>query len=73
MRTNLIRPIFAAALMVAFASAPALAQSLVKGKAVDSTGKPVPDTVLQFVAKVPGRFALELHPMDAQLAQLTVR
>jgi hypothetical protein len=30
-------------------------------------------TVLQFVAKVPGRFALELHPMDAQLAQLTVR
>jgi hypothetical protein len=33
-------------------------------------GKP---TVLLFVAKVPGRFALELHPMDAQLAQLTVR
>jgi hypothetical protein len=30
-------------------------------------------TVMQFVAKVPGRFALELHPMDAQLAQLTVR
>jgi hypothetical protein len=30
-------------------------------------------TVIQFVAKVPGRFALELHPMDAQLAQLTVR
>jgi hypothetical protein len=30
-------------------------------------------TVIQFVAKVPGRFALELHPMDAQLAQLTIR
>ena len=30
-------------------------------------------TVIQFVARVPGRFALELHPMDAQLAQLTVR
>ena len=30
-------------------------------------------TVMQFVAKVSGRFALELHPMDAQLAQLTVR
>ena len=29
-------------------------------------------TVIQFVAKVPGRFALELHPMDALLAQLTV-
>jgi hypothetical protein len=33
-------------------------------------GKP---TVMQFVAKVPGRFELELHPMDALLAQLTVR
>jgi hypothetical protein len=30
-------------------------------------------TVIQFVAKVQGRFALELHPMDALLAQLTVR
>jgi hypothetical protein len=30
-------------------------------------------TVIQFVAKVQGRFALELHPMDAQLAQLTVK
>jgi hypothetical protein len=30
-------------------------------------------TVMVFVAKVPGRFALELHPMDAQLAQLTVK
>ncbi len=32
-------------------------------------GKP---TVIQFVAKVPGRFELALHPMDALLAQLTV-
>ena len=30
-------------------------------------------TVIQFVAKVQGRFALELHPMDAQLAQITVK
>lgn len=30
-------------------------------------------TVMQFVAKVPGRFALELHDPDALLAQLTVR
>jgi hypothetical protein len=30
-------------------------------------------TVIRFVARVQGRFALELHPMDAQLAQLTVR
>ena len=30
-------------------------------------------TVIQFVAKVQGRFALELHPMDALLAQLTVK
>jgi hypothetical protein len=33
-------------------------------------GKP---TVIQFVAKVPGRFAVELHPMDALLAQITVK
>jgi hypothetical protein len=33
-------------------------------------GKP---TVIQFVAKVPGRFDLELHGPDALLAQLTVK
>jgi hypothetical protein len=30
-------------------------------------------TVMQFVARVTGRFALELHDPDALLAQLTVR
>jgi hypothetical protein len=30
-------------------------------------------TVMQFVAKLPGRFELELHRPDAVLAQLTVR
>lgn len=30
-------------------------------------------TVIQFVAKVPGRFELALHPSDSLLAQLTVR
>jgi hypothetical protein len=30
-------------------------------------------TVIQLVAKVPGRFELELHNPDALLAQLTVR
>lgn len=30
-------------------------------------------TVMQFVAKVPGRFELELHHPDALLALLTVR
>ncbi len=30
-------------------------------------------TVIQFVAKVPGRFELELHEPNALLAQLTVR
>ena len=30
-------------------------------------------TVIQFVAKVQGRFELELHPTDALLAQLTVK
>jgi len=43
------------------------------GYNLEKTVKKGTPTVLQFVAKVPGRFALELHPMDAQLAQLTVR
>ena len=30
-------------------------------------------TVFQFVAKIPGRFELELHHPDAVLAQLTVK
>jgi hypothetical protein len=30
-------------------------------------------TVMQFVAKIPGRFELELHPTDSLLAQLTIR
>jgi len=30
-------------------------------------------TVIQFVAKVPGRFEVELHPTDSLLAQLTVK
>jgi len=30
-------------------------------------------TVIQFVARIPGRFELELHHPDALLAQLTVR
>lgn len=30
-------------------------------------------TVLQFTAKLPGRFELELHPRDTLLAQLTVK
>ena len=43
------------------------------GYNLEKTVKKGVPTVIQFVAKVPGRFALELHPMDAQLAQLTVR
>jgi hypothetical protein len=30
-------------------------------------------TVIQFVAKIPGRFEFELHPTDSLLAQLTIR
>jgi len=51
MRTHLIRPLFAVALLISFAATPALAQSLTRGKVVDSTGKPVPDTVVTFVAQ----------------------
>jgi Flp pilus assembly protein TadD len=51
MRTYLIRPVLAIALLISFAASPALAQSLTRGKVVDSTGKPVPDAVVTFVAQ----------------------
>ena len=51
MRTHLIRPILAVALLLSFAAAPALAQSLTRGKVLDSTGKPVQDAVVTFVAQ----------------------
>lgn len=51
MRTNLIRPILAAALLITFVSAPALAQPLLRGRVLDGTGKPVPDAVVEFVAQ----------------------
>ena len=43
------------------------------GYTIEKTIKKGVPTVIQFVANVQGRFALELHPMDAQLAQLTVK
>ena len=42
------------------------------GYNVEKTIRKGVPTVIQFVAKVQGRFELELHPMDALLAQLTV-
>jgi len=43
------------------------------GYNIEKTVKKGVPTVIQFVAKVQGRFELELHPMDALLAQLTVK
>jgi len=43
------------------------------GYDIEKTPKQGAPTVIQFVAKVPGRFELELHHPDALLAQLTVR
>jgi len=51
MRTHLIRLMFAVALLISIAATPALAQSLTRGKVVDSTGKPVQDAVVTFVAQ----------------------
>jgi Flp pilus assembly protein TadD len=51
MRTHSIRLIFAVALLISFAATPALAQSLTRGKVIDSTGKPVQDAVVTFVAQ----------------------
>ena len=50
MRTKLIRSVVAAVLFVACAAVPAFAQSLVRGRVVDSTGKPVPDAAILFDA-----------------------
>jgi len=43
------------------------------GYDLERTPRKVAPTVMQFVARVPGRFELELHHPDALLAQLTVR
>src|SRR5262245_53051274 len=51
MRTHLIRLTFFVALLVSFAATPALAQSLTRGKVVDSSGNPVKDAVVTFVAQ----------------------
>src|SRR5688572_19613361 len=51
MRTHPIRYMLAAALLVVFAAAPAVAQPLVRGRVIDATGKPVADVVVTFVAQ----------------------
>ena len=49
MRTNLIRGVLALAVVLAF-SAPALAQSIVRGKVVDAQGKPVEGAIVTIEA-----------------------
>jgi Tfp pilus assembly protein PilF len=51
MRTHLIRSMCLVALLISFAATSALAQSLTRGKVLDSTGKPVQDAVVTFVAQ----------------------
>lgn len=52
MRTQLIRQVFAAAILVGSIAVTALAQQpVVRGKVVDATGKPVQDAVITFVAQ----------------------
>lgn len=43
------------------------------GYDVEKTVRPGKPTVIQVVARIPGRFELELHHPDALLAQLSVR
>ena len=43
------------------------------GYDIEKTPRKGVPTVIQFVAKIPGRFELELHHPDALLAQLTVQ
>ena len=50
MRTNLFRGVVAVAVLCAVSVAPALAQSVVRGKVTDAQGKPVPDATVLFEA-----------------------
>ena len=50
MRTYLFRGVVAVAVLCAVTVAPALAQSVVRGKVVDAQGKPVPDATVLFEA-----------------------
>ena len=50
MRTNLFRGVVTVAVLCAVSVAPALAQSVVRGKVVDGQGKPVPDATILFEA-----------------------
>jgi tetratricopeptide (TPR) repeat protein len=50
MRTNLFRGVVAVAVLCAVSVAPALAQSVVRGKVVDAQGKPVPEATVLFEA-----------------------
>ena len=50
MRTHLFRGVMALAVLLTVSAAPALAQSVVRGKVVDAQGKPVPDATILFEA-----------------------
>jgi len=56
MRTNLIRGVFALAVVLAV-SAPAFAQSIVRGKVVDAAGKPVEGAIVVIEATEAARKA----------------
>jgi len=50
MRTHLFRGIVALAVLLTVSAAPALAQSVLRGKVVDAQGAPVPDAIIVFEA-----------------------
>jgi tetratricopeptide (TPR) repeat protein len=51
MRSTLFRGVLALAVLLTCAAAPALAQSVMRGKVVDAQGKPVPDAEVLFEAQ----------------------
>jgi len=51
MRTHVLRGVVALTVLLTVSSAPALAQSIVRGKVVDSQGQPVPDAAIVFEAQ----------------------
>jgi tetratricopeptide (TPR) repeat protein len=57
MRTNLLRGVLAVAVLLFVSAAPAVAQSIIRGKVVDGTGKPVEGATVTFEAEGTNRKA----------------
>src|SRR5690606_17901674 len=70
MRTHLLRGVLACAVLLTFAVAPALAQSIVRGKVLDAQGKPVEGATITFEAENVNRKAQTKTNEDGEFLQV---